>query len=70
MHVQAIKVYSSIFLLFTLSLAAIVIILWSANPAWAYVYFLNHTGNPIIYYVFVPKFRETVKMYCNHLKCW
>ena len=70
MHVQAIKVYSSIFLLFTLSLVSLVIVILSNSVVWSYVYFLNHIGNPIIYYVFVPKFRETVNMYCRHLKCW
>ena len=70
MHVQAIKVYSSIFLLFTLSLVSLVLVMRTNILAFAYVYSINHIGNPIIYYVFVPKFRETVNTYCKNLKCW
>ena len=70
MHVQAIKVYSSIFLLFTLSLVSLVMIILTHISVFAYVYSINHVGNPIIYYVFVPKFREAVNGYCKYLKCW
>ena len=70
MHVQAIKVYSSIFLLFALSLVSLLVLIQLRIGILAYVYSLNHTGNPIIYYVFVPKFRETVNAYCKNLKCW
>ena len=70
MHVQAIKIYTSIFLLFTLSLVSLLIIIESNNPSWTYAYFLNHIGNPIIYYVFAPKFREKVNTYCRRLRCW
>ena len=70
MHVQAIKVYSSIFLLFTVSLFSLVMIILTNSLVLAYVYSLNHVGNPIIYYVFVPKFREAVNRYCKTLKFW
>ena len=70
MHVQAIKIYASIFLFFTLSLVALLIVTWSNNPSWSYLYFLNHTGNPVIYYVFAPKFREKVNTFCGRFKCW
>ena len=70
MHVQAVKVYSAIFLLFSLSLVAVAIYLWARIPLVSYLYYLSHAGNPIIYYVFVPNFRARVNAYVSRVKCW
>ena len=62
MHVQALKIYSAILLQFMLSTLFCVVGDVVFNQRWVvYVFFFNHIGNPVIYYCFVPKFRESVK---------
>ena len=67
MHVQALKIYTSILLLFFVAnLASITIGLFDMK--WmTYVYYVNHTANPLIYYCFVEKFRQGVKEYWRRL---
>ena len=66
-HVQALKIYTSILLLFFVAnLASITIGLFDMK--WmTYVYYVNHTANPLIYYCFVEKFRQSVKEYWRRL---
>ena len=62
LHIQALMIYSAILLQFVLAtmISSVGIVLFKQR--WmVYIYFLNHIGNPVIYYSFVPKFREGVK---------
>ena len=67
MHIQALKIYTSVFLLFFVSYFSLVI--WRAfDMKWMiYFYYINHTLNPVIYYCFVEKFRTSVKEYWARL---
>ena len=67
MHIQALKIYTSVFLLFFVSYFSLVI--WRAfDIKWMiYFYYINHTLNPVIYYCFVEKFRTSVKEYWARL---
>ena len=60
-HVQALKIYTTIFLWFVITNSAINFVV-SNDIVWLlYVCFVNHTINPVIYYCFVEKFRQSVK---------
>ena len=61
MHVKALKIYTAILLQFMIS-TIICAVGINVKQMWAYYFFyINHIGNPVIYYCFVPKFREGVK---------
>ena len=63
MHIQALKIYTSILALFLVTnLASATIATFSVS--WlAYIYFINNVANPFIYFCFVEKFRSSVKEY-------
>ena len=62
LHVQALKIYTTILLQFLLAYIASVALIVIFGQLWmGYFIYINHTCNPIIYYCFVPKFREGVK---------
>ena len=62
MHVQALKIYMAILLQFLLANAISLVGISVFGQLWmAYFFYINHIGNPLIYYVFVPKFRESTK---------
>ena len=67
MHIQALKIYTSILLLFVLTNLASIGIGLLELRYMTYVYYLNHTANPLIYYCFVAKFRTSVKEYWRQL---
>ena len=67
MHIQALKIYTSIlFAFFVANLAAAAVALFDMK--WMmYVCYVNYTANPLIYYCFVEKFRNSVKEYWRRL---
>ena len=75
MHVQALKIYTAIslqFLLLNLLVLGAVLI-W--RQLWMpYFFFINHIGNPVIYYCFVRKFREglhqALRSCAGNRHCW
>ena len=67
MHIQALKIYTSIFLVFLIANSTIIVATTLVSPWVAYGYYINHTVNPVIYYCFVPKFRNSVKEYWQRL---
>ena len=67
MHIQALKIYTSIFLVFVVANAAATVVVLLDVTWLSYVYCINHTANPVIYYCFVEKFRNRVKEYCGRL---
>ena len=67
MHIQALKIYTSIFLVFVVANAAATVVVLLDVKWLSYVYCINHTANPVIYYCFVEKFRRRVKEYCGRL---
>ena len=70
MHKQALKIYTAIlvqFMIFTLLCVIGDVVFYQR---WAvYFFFFNHIGNPVIYYLFVPKFRDGVKENARKLFC-
>ena len=71
MHIQALKIYTSIFLAFVaayLMFVASAVSLSICGLAMATTY-INHTVNPVIYYCFIEKFRNSVKEYWRRLPC-
>ena len=76
MHIQALKIYGSIFVLFAFSVTifSLVIILAREKHKSAaslfFIYFLNHVGNPVIYYALIDTFRREVNAYFRRvLQC-
>ena len=67
MHIQALKIYTSIFLVFVGANAAATVVALRDVKWLSYVYCINHMANPVIYYCFVEKFRKRVKEYCGRL---
>ena len=70
MHVRALKIYTAILLQFMFASVVTNVGVTVFDYRWmCYFYFVNHIGNPVIYYCFVPKFREGVKAsaggWCN-----
>ena len=63
MHVRALKIYTAILLQLILASGFSMLAGLIGRRWMAYVFFINHIGNPVIYYCFVPKFREGVKKY-------
>ena len=62
MHVRALKIYAAILLQFVMATLASSVMTVIFVERWAlYFFYINHIGNPVIYYCFVPKFREGVK---------
>ena len=62
MHVQALKIYTAILLQFMLSTLLCTVGWVIFHERWmVYFFWINHVGNPVIYYCFVQKFREGVK---------
>ena len=62
MHVQALKIYTAILLQFAFSTMLCLVALALRVHVWmVYFFWINHIGNPVIYYCFVPKFREAAK---------
>ena len=53
MHVQALKIYTTIFLWFVITNSAINFVVSNGIVWLLYVCFVNHTVNPVIYYCFV-----------------
>ena len=61
MHVQALKIYTAVLLQFLLSNLLVVSAIVLCGKRWMlYFFFINHIGNPVIYYCFVGKFREGI----------
>ena len=69
MHVQAVKIYSCIFALFTMSMLVVVLVRIVETRSFAYLYYLNNVAKPFIYYVLIDSFRAKVNVYCRKLKC-
>ena len=69
MHIQALKIYASIFLAFLIANSILIVAAVLVSPWAAYGYYINHTVNPVIYYCFVEKFRKSVKKYWRRLTC-
>ena len=67
MHIQALKIYTSIFLVFVGANAAATVVALRDVKWLSYIYCINHMANPVIYYCFVEKFRKRVKEYCGRL---
>ena len=67
MHVQALKIYTAIFLVFALTNAMAVALNMLEITYFVYVYHMKHLANPVIYYCFVNKFRNSVKEYWRRL---
>ena len=67
MHVQAMKIYTSLFVVFLISFWPLVAAARMHNKLIGYLYCMNHTLNPVIYYCFVEKFRRSVKEYWRQL---
>ena len=62
MHVTALMIYTAIFLQHLLAALLSNVMFSVINRRWAfYFFYINHIGNPVIYYALVPKFREGVK---------
>ena len=62
MHVQAFKIYMAILIQLFASPVVSNTGLLIIGSSWPlYFYFINHIGNPVIYYCFVPRFRDGVK---------
>ena len=61
-HVEAMKIYTAILLQFLLASIVSTVGIVIFKKIWmGYFFYINHIGNPVIYYCFVPKFREGVK---------
>ena len=43
-------------------------VIWFKKQWMVYFVYLNNIGNPVIYYWFVPKFREATKAYFKKLR--
>ena len=76
MHIQALKIYSSIFALFSFSVIMLFTLVFISfeNQGTAgigsFIYFLNHVGNPVIYYALIDTFRREVNAYFRRvLQC-
>ena len=67
MHIQALKIYTAIFLVFVLTNATAVALGVLKIRYFVYVYNMKHLANPVIYYCFVEKFRNSVKEYWRRL---
>ena len=68
MHIQALKIYGCIFVLFSFSvvtLSFVFIMMENQRSAaiGSFIYFLNHVGNPVIYYALIDTFRREVNTY-------
>ena len=71
MHVQALKIYTAILLQFLISTLLCIIGFVIFHQRWMiYICWINHIGNPVIYYCFVPKFREGVNGISRKLFHW
>ena len=69
MHVQALKIYTAIFLVFVLGNSMIIALGVLQIRYIVYVYNMKHLANPVIYYCFVKKFRQSVNEYWRRLPC-
>ena len=69
MHLQALKIYTSIFVTFVVAYLVFIVAAVLLSPWLGYGYYINHTANPVIYYCFVKKFRKSVKEYWRRLPC-
>ena len=69
MHIQALKIYTSIFLAFIAAYLMFMVSIFSLSVWPGYGYYVNHTVNPVIYYCFVEKFRNNVNEYWHRLSC-
>ena len=67
MHIQALRIYVSIFLAFVVAYLLLMVSAAVISPWLTYGYYINHTINPVIYYCFVEKFRSSVKEYLRRL---
>ena len=66
MHVRAMKIYTAILLQFLLASIVSQLVITVFGQLWmVYFFYINHIGNPVIYYCFVPKFREGVKKHAR-----
>ena len=61
------KIYTSLFVVFLVSFWPLVAAARMHNKLIGYLYCMNHTLNPVIYYCFVEKFRQSVKEYWRRL---
>ena len=67
MHVRALKIYTAIFLVFVLTNSMAVALNLLKITYFVYVYHIKFLANPVIYYCFVEKFRNSVKEYWRRL---
>ena len=61
MHIQALKIYTAIFLVFLITNSLAVLLGVLNRRYFVYIYTMKHLANPVIYYCFVEKFRQSVK---------
>ena len=68
MHIKVLRLYTAISLAFALSFGFL-LVSSATGGTWAlYGYYINHISNPIIYWLFVDKFREQVREYLQKLR--
>ena len=63
-HVRALNIYMYTAILLQFAVVSLISTIGSKVPglSWlSYVVYIKNIGNPVIYYCFVPKFREGVK---------
>ena len=69
---KMIKIFAAITLLFVFSFAPCILFMFNiARPFHLmYAYFINHCGNPFVYYFLDKSFREEVKSIFFRLRFW
>ena len=69
---KTVKLFISITVLFVLSfLPPILQLLETVNQFYImYAYFINHFGNPVIYFIIDSNFREEFRQEVKIIKCW
>ena len=69
---KIVKILISLTILFVLSYIPMILRLTKVIPDFSmmYVYFINHCGNPIIYFSLDDYFRKEMKIIANKFKCW
>ena len=68
MHIKVLKVYSAITAVFVLSYAFMAVSAIRQIPWPIYLYQINHVSNPVVYYLFVDKFRNEAGEYWRKVR--
>ena len=68
-HVILMKVFAAITLLFLITHTPILLLSFrlTHNFYIMYIFFINHIGNPVVYFIMMKRFRKEVKVTC--MKC-